>query len=208
MPFNKLKRLLNLKLNRLGDKCLPTDKQNIEEQCNVLLTKSGEITGKQTAGEILTNYNTINQARKINFFNFLVEKLGLDSKEVGRFSVQYEGQPTKENFNKLVSVVEPPRLKLHSRPNQVENVTANLVPMRADLLELIKDHEAFERTNIKYKQILHTRFSRIFLDFQQIDWETPANILVDLILKHKKFVNEKLIEPSKAVLIFLTTFSK
>ena len=133
-----------------GDISIPVDKRKIDEQCYSLLTTTGEISGVQTARAIFANYNSLKQEEKKKFFNFLTENLDLDPELVRTSAIQYQGNPTSENLLKLVSVAEPPRQELLRRLNQAPNATANLVRMRLDLLELIKQNETFKRSDIDF----------------------------------------------------------
>ena len=181
MASSFLKGLLSSLFERRGDLSAPVDKRKIDEQCNALLTTTGEISGIQTARAIFDKYNSFNHEERKNFFNFLTESLDLDPEMVRTSAIQYQGNPTSENLAKLVSVAEPPRQELLRRLNQVPNATANLVRMRLDLLELIKQNETFKRSDIDFTHLLSSWFNRGFLVLRRINWETPANILEKII---------------------------
>ena len=181
MASSFLKGLLSSLFERRGDLSTPVDKRKIDEQCNALLTTTGEISGIQTARAIFDNYNSFNHEERKNFFNFLTENLDLDPEKVRTSAIQYQGNPTSENLAKLVSVAEPPRQELLRRLNQAPNATANLVRMRLDLLELIEQNETFKRSDIDFTHLLSSWFNRGFLVLRRINWETPANILEKII---------------------------
>ena len=181
MRFAKIRKTL-ASLFRRGDKSsFPAEKQNIEEQCNTLLTTSGDISGTQTASAILKNYNSLDQDERIAFFKFLTDSLDIDCDEVIKWAVQYRGNPSTNNFKELVAAAEPRRQILLSRLNQAPDATINLIRMRSDLLKLTKQYEEFKRTDISFEHILSNWFNRGFLKLQPIDWNSPANILEKII---------------------------
>ncbi len=181
MASSFFKGILSSLFERRGDLSTLVDKRKIDEQCNALLTTTGEISGVQTARAIFSNYNSLSYEEKKKFFSYLTEKLDLDPELVGTYAVQYKDNPTSENLAKLIAVAEPPRQELLRRLNQAPNATANLVRMRIDLLELIKQNETFKRSDIDFFHLFSSWFNRGFLVLRRINWETPANILEKII---------------------------
>jgi malonyl-CoA decarboxylase len=70
---------------------------------------------------------------------------------------------------------------LFRRLNRAPGGTSALVALRADLLGLMKGHKDFATLDRDVVHLLSSWFNRGFLVLRRIDWQTPANILEQII---------------------------
>jgi len=77
--------------------------------------------------------------------------------------------------------VEPPRLELLRLLNIAPGGTSAIIRMRELLLQEIKQKPELASLDYDFYHVLSSWFNRGFLQFQQVDWHTPAVILEKLI---------------------------
>ncbi|MBP0438258.1 malonyl-CoA decarboxylase domain-containing protein [Tianweitania sediminis] len=151
------------------------------EMCDALMSNHGEISGIRLAGAILARFETMNEAERIAFFEYLTEQLDVDADAVEKAARAYRDEPDGSRLEALHSVAEPRRQELLRRLNQAPGATGRLVRMRLDLLQLTKTHPQFARTDLDFVHLFKSWFNRGFLLLRHIDWHTPANILEKII---------------------------
>jgi len=81
----------------------------------------------------------------------------------------------------LRNSVEPRRMELLRRLNHVPGATASLVQMRACLLDHMRENPELSRIDVDFQRLFAAWFNRGFLILQEINWNTPANVLEKII---------------------------
>ncbi len=176
-----LSELLTTLLERPTFGWKSTDSHRIREDCVKLLAERAEISGLQLAAKIFGEYDALNDAQKLAFFEFLNEDLDIDPRSVASLAEAYHDAPTPENYQALAKAVEPARQRLFRRLNEAPGATAGIVRMRQGLRELLKDHPHLARTDHDLLHLLRSWFNRGFLVMQQVSWDSPATILEKII---------------------------
>lgn len=189
MPANKrisrlrLAQLLGLspKQNGATPREASRTAQKVIPLCHSLLSERGEVSGRHLATEILEDYQALDAAGAIAFFNLLATEFSPDPVKVGRAGDAYRKAPTPENLAELQRVVEPPRQELFRRLNMAPGGTRVLVEMRARLLKELDAHPGWAPIAADLAHLLNSWFNRGFLTLRRIDWQSPASILEKLI---------------------------
>ena len=158
-----------------------TDSRSIADLCRTLLSSKGEASGVALATEILRRFAESSANERLAFFHLLAEEFDLDAEQVAVRSRDYLSAPGTETLAALIAAAEPQRQELLRRLNFAPGGTAALVRMRAELLGLLRRHEALRRVDADFQHLLASWFNRGFLVLQPIDWRTPAHILEKII---------------------------
>ncbi|MDQ0315243.1 malonyl-CoA decarboxylase [Amorphus orientalis] len=151
------------------------------ELADLLLSSPGEASGVARARELLDGYRALDYAGRTSFFRLLVEKYGADRERLGAACARFMEEPGEKTAKALHTASEPRRLELFRRLNFAPGGTADLVAMRLDLLERLKDHPEFWTLNDDFKSLFQTWFNRGFLILRRIDWQTSAAVLEKII---------------------------
>jgi malonyl-CoA decarboxylase len=173
--------LLATLLDRKSGTVEPNDKRDIYALCRAILSNEGEVSGYKLAATVLARYREFGTEQKITFFQFLNNELDIDALKLAELASAYAKHPSTEGFRNLHRAAEPKRQELLRRLNQTAGATAELVSMRVDLLQLLKDTPELSRTNDDFVHLLRSWFNRGFLVLQQINWRTPALILEKIV---------------------------
>src|SRR5579863_10319164 len=168
-------------LRRVGSSEEKPDANGLIELCEALLSGRGEASGTAMASEVLDRYRDLDADQRRAFFTALSQKFGPDRDKVNKAIEAWMTEPGDGNGGALHFASEPRRQELIRRLNRAPGGTADLVEMRADLLDLMngdKDLAALDRDVV---HLLASWFNRGFLVLRRIDWSTPANILEKII---------------------------
>ncbi len=157
------------------------DKRDIHELCLALLSAQGEISGRKLALLILRQYKSLDEGGKRAFFDFLNNDLDIDPKAVSDLVGAYARDGSAANLAALELAAEPRRQELIRRLNQRSAVTADLVRMRVDLLELIASQPELKRTDLDFTHLFRSWFLRGFLTLKPITWRSPASVLEKIV---------------------------
>jgi len=176
-----LSELLTTLLDRRTFGRKAVDGRQIKEDCMKLLAERAEISGLQLAAKIFGQYETLSDADRIAFFEFLNEDLDIDAALIASLAEAYRETPSPENYQALAKAGEPARQRLFRRLNEAPGATAEIVHMRQDLLALLNDHPQLGRTDHDLQHLLRSWFNRGFLVMQQVTWDSPAAILEKII---------------------------
>ena len=172
-----LSTLFDSRNARLG----ANDGRDIYQLCQALLSQEGDVSGQKLATGILDRYRDLTANEKVAFFQYLNDDLDVDAATLASLALHYAEAPTTDTFKRLSRAAEPKRQELLRRLNQPPGATAELVSMRTDLLRVIKDNPALERTSLDFVHLLRSWFNRGFLVLKQINWDTPARILDKIV---------------------------
>lgn len=154
---------------------------SLENLCGTLLTQKGEASGTALAREILSIYQQLSPAEKLDFFILLDSHFGPDKNAIFKAARAFREAGSGRAWRSLNETVEPQRQRLFRRLNTAPNGTLSLVAMRADLLGLQGENPALEAVDTDLKRLLNFWFNRGFLQLQRIDWRTSATVLEKLI---------------------------
>ncbi|MEW9806026.1 malonyl-CoA decarboxylase [Mesorhizobium marinum] len=149
--------------------------------CHNLLRSRGEAIALATAAEILRRYRKQDRAQRIGFFRMLLDEFGPDMEPLVAAARAFSTSPDERAAEALHRLSEPRRQDLFRMLNQSAHGTAELIRMRADLLDVLPDHPELEPVDKDFQHLFRSWFNRGFLELRRIDWDTPAAILERII---------------------------
>jgi malonyl-CoA decarboxylase len=152
--------------------------------CRRLLSVRGEANSAVVAASALAAWQHLPDAAQLRFFELLAAELGPDPKVVLEAARRFAAAPTAEHLMQLTAVVEPPRQELLRRLNRAEGGTAVIVQMRRRLLRSLETHPALAAVEADLLHLLSSWFNPGFLELQQVDWNSPAQLL-EKIIQHE-----------------------
>ncbi|MCJ8142493.1 malonyl-CoA decarboxylase [Ancylobacter sp. A5.8] len=153
----------------------------LAELCEQLLSGRGEASGTALAREILILYRSLKTAEKIAFFEALAGVFGPDKARLDKAVARYVADPTPAALAELHGASEPRRQELIRRVNLAPGATAQLVAMRAELLDILRRRADLAEVDRDFTHLFASWFNRGFLVLRRIDWSTPANVLEKII---------------------------
>jgi malonyl-CoA decarboxylase len=168
-------------LRRGGSSDAKQDASDLIELCEALLSGRGEASGTAMAREVLDRYRNLDTAGRLTFFEALARNYGPDREKLAQAIEAWRAQPSDDDASDLHFASEPRRQELFRRLNRAPGGTSELVALRADLLALMKGHKDFATLDRDVVHLLSSWFNRGFLVLRRIDWQTPANILEQII---------------------------
>src|SRR5579859_7527971 len=168
-------------LRRNGPTDGKDDASDLAELCEALLSGRGEASGTAMAREVLDRYHDLNDDGRRMFFEALARDFGPDKEKLAKAIEAWQALPGDGNGSNLHFASEPRRQELIRRLNRAPGGTGDLVAMRADLLDLLKDNTKLAALDRDVTHLLSSWFNRGFLVLRKIDWSTPANILEKII---------------------------
>ena len=160
---------------------LQSDRRPLSALADDLVGTTGEISGLAIAEDILSRFEIMDDAQKLEFFNYLATAMNIDPASVRRTLEAYEKIPSKASYRAFASAVEPARQEMVRRLNRVPGATGALVRMRADLLRIGRGVPDLEALDLDFRHLFSSWFNRGFLVLRPINWESPAHILEKII---------------------------
>lgn len=157
------------------------DSRNIKALCDAIFSEKGEVSGVKLAASVLSKYEALDDDKKLDFFNHVVEHFNLDPDAMIEAAETYKQERTSKNLLRLTQLAEPRHRELLRRLNQVPGGTDKLVHMREDLLDLLREKPQLSGFDVDFQHLFASWFNRGFLVLSPIDWKTPANILEKII---------------------------
>ncbi len=158
-----------------------SDDRPTQELAIDLLGNHGEVSGGSLAALILDRYAAMEPDEKRTFFAFMTHELEIDPEQVTSTLATYQENPSKASYRAFAAACEPRRQELARRLNQIPGATGQLVGMRKDLLELIRDTPELAPLDVDLKHLFASWFNRGFLVLRPINWSSPAEILEKII---------------------------
>ena len=146
-----------------------------------LLGSIGEVSGVTMAHTVLDRYEAMSAREKLAFFEFMTHELEINPDEVVTSLKAYKADPNKDTYRSFAIASEPKRQELARRLNQVPGATGQLVQLRKDLLQVIKDRPDLGPLDVDLKHLFASWFNRGFLVLRPINWSSPADILEKII---------------------------
>jgi malonyl-CoA decarboxylase len=152
--------------------------------CRRLLSARGEANSAVHAATALQQYQLLSEPLQLRVFEHLNQDFGLDPARVLEAAQQYAVTPTVQTLKNLTSVAEPPRQELLRRLNRAPGGTALIVQMRRQLLRVLPLHPQLAAVEADFFHLLSSWFNPGFLEMQQVDWNSPAQLL-EKIIQHE-----------------------
>ena len=158
-----------------------TEGKTTVELADALLGSIGEVSGATLARSILDRYAVMAPNEKLDFFEFMTDKLEIDPEYVIKALDAFKIDPSKATYQAFAEASEPKRQELARRLNQVPGATGQLVKLRKDLLGMVKDRPKLGPLDVDLKHLFSSWFNRGFLVLRPINWSSPADILEKII---------------------------
>jgi len=152
--------------------------------CRHLLSERGEANGARLASQALEHYGRLPQAARLRFFEILARDFSPDPPRVLAAAQLYAQAPTAEHLIALGVAAEPPRQELLRRLNRAAGGTAFIVQMRLQLLGALRSHPELAALEADLSHLLNSWFNPGFLEVQQVDWNSSAQLL-EKIIQHE-----------------------
>lgn len=156
--------------------------ENIVSQCRDLVSVGGEASGTALASEIIGTYRALDRSDKIDILRLLNTEFAMDTEALAEAARRYAQTPDDDALRRLEAAIDSPRQELFRRLNMAPGGTAAIVQMRALLIDSLKEYPELKAFEADLRHLLSSWFNRGFLQFERIDWRTPAVILEKLIL--------------------------
>lgn len=150
-------------------------------RCHELVSVLGEASGTALASEIIDAYRALSTDERLDVLVRLGEGFSTDEAALIDAARQYADTPDDTTYEALAHAIESPRQELFRRLNMAPGGTTAIVEMRALLLSQLRQHPELKSFEQDLKHLLSSWFNRGFLQFERIDWRTPAVILEKLI---------------------------
>lgn len=167
--------------HRRGAAGTEPDGRPLTELADALVGSAGETSGLALAEEILSRFDTLDSAEKLDFFYYIAGAMNIDPETVRTTLDAYEREPSKATYQAFAAAAEPARQELIRRLNRVPGATGALVNMRADLLRLGGKDPELQALDLDFRHLFASWFNRGFLVLRPISWESPAHILEKII---------------------------
>ena len=166
-----------LELTRLSGK----REQSLEQLCDEMMRQKGEASSIALADQLLQQFALADAKQRLSFFTYLLVEQAADATEVNDAIDAYRVEPSLTRLSELRQVLDPPRREVIRTLNTAPNGTLSLVQFRSELLDLVGVNPALDVVDKDLSYLLQEWFNRGFLELRQIDWQTPAFILEQLI---------------------------
>lgn len=150
-------------------------------QCHDLVSAHGEASGTALASRILDGYLALEDSARFDVLLRLDDAFAPDSESLAAAARSYADSPDDGTYHALAKAIEAPRQELFRRLNMAPGGTAAIVGMRQLILSRLREHPEIKAFEQDLKHLLSSWFNRGFLQFEQIDWRTPAVVLEKLI---------------------------
>ena len=156
-------------------------RQGLQALVDALMKGQGEATGMAIANQLLRHYAALDRDLRVVFFRYLAEVLKPDEARVKAAVKAYGEEASDANLMALQEAVESPRQEFFRRLNMAPGATAQIVQMRKELLEFVREEPSLQPIDRDLFHLLQSWFNRGFLVLRRIDWQTPAAILEKII---------------------------
>ena len=148
--------------------------------CHSLVRDVSEAEGLKISRQILDIFAAADVAEKAAFFFAVSREFGPDDTALSAAVANWTPGDI-DAARALHFVAEPQTQELIRTINRVPGATAELVAMRADLLEHAKQNPQLRGLDSDFQHLFASWFNRGFLEMRQINWSTSAQILEKII---------------------------
>jgi malonyl-CoA decarboxylase len=153
----------------------------IVDECHDLVSAHGEASGTALASRIVEGYLNLDDDERFQVLLRLDAAFSPDKDALTAAARAYADAPDDARYWTLADAIEAPRQELFRRLNMAPGGTTAIVGMRELILSRLRDHPEIKSFERDLKHLLSSWFNRGFLQFERIDWRTPAVVLEKLI---------------------------
>ena len=152
------------------------------QDCRNLLSERGEANGRHIAQLVIDQIDALDDDSRGRFFEHLARDFSPDPKLVVAAAVAYAKAPNlAEHQVRLSQLAEPPRQELFRRLNRAPGGTAAIVRLRRRLLDRKQRSTDLAALEHDLLHLLSSWFNPGFLQLRRVDWNSPAQLLEQLI---------------------------
>lgn len=151
------------------------------QACRRLLSERGEANSTAIARELLDAYGALDDVGRAAFFTHLAADFNPDPKALLACADAYARAPGAGTLAPLLLAAEPPRQELLRRLNRLPGGTARIVAMRHTLLGHVRALPELAAVEADFQHLLSSWFNPGFLQVRCVDWNSPAQLLEQLI---------------------------
>ncbi|MEO7337352.1 MAG: malonyl-CoA decarboxylase [Caldimonas sp.] len=144
----------------------------------------GEANSVAIARDLVTLFGALPDDQQAVFFDRLASDFSPDPKAVLQSAQAYANEPNAPNLLRLTRSAEPPRQELLRRVNRTPGGTSSIVAMRRALLARLKKEPSLQAVEADFLHLLSSWFNPGFLQLQRVDWNSPAQLL-EQIIRHE-----------------------
>lgn len=155
--------------------------KSMNQLCQALLQRKGEASGTALAKDVVDSFHRMNSKEKLTFLEMLTTEFGPDTAIINEAAKHYLQAQDFGSLQKLTKALESPRMDLIRMINFAPGGIAAIIKMRELVLKDLKGRKTLLPLEADLFHLLSAWFNRGFLDFQQINWNTPAVILEKII---------------------------
>ena len=152
--------------------------------CRRLLSERGAANSVAIARKLVNRFQALPDEQQGRFFERLSEDFGPDPAAVLTSAQAYASDPSSHNLLRLTQLAEPPRQELLRRINRLPGGTSDIVAMRRALLARVDRQPELQAVEADFLHLLSSWFSPGFLQLQRVDWNSPAQLL-EQIIRHE-----------------------
>lgn len=162
--------------------------RSLLDDCRRLLSERGEANSLGIARDLVARFSGLPDELRTSFFERLAHDFSPDPQRVLASARAYAERPDAHNLLALTRSAEPPRQELLRRINRTPGGTASIVAMRRALLARVARQPELEAVEADFLHLLSSWFNPGFLQLQRVDWNSPAQLLEQII--HHEAVHE------------------
>ena len=152
--------------------------------CKRLLSERGEANSVAIARDLVARFRALPEDQQSTFFERLSRDFSPDPKAVLQSAQAYASDPNAGNLLRLTQLAEPPRQELLRRINRSPGGTSSIVAMRRALLARVNKQPELQAVEADFLHLLSSWFNPGFLQLQRVDWNSPAQLL-EQIIRHE-----------------------
>ena len=152
--------------------------------CKRLLSERGEANSVAIARDLVARFRALPEDQQGTFFERLSRDFSPDPKAVLQSAQAYASDPNAGNLLRLTQLAEPPRQELLRRINRSPGGTSSIVAMRRALLARVNKQPELQAVEADFLHLLSSWFNPGFLQLQRVDWNSPAQLL-EQIIRHE-----------------------
>ncbi len=155
--------------------------RTLMRDCRRLLSERGEADSASASASLIARFQALNADEQLAFFGRLREEFDPDPKAVLAAAQAFAAEPNADHLMALTAAAESPRQELLRRINRQSGGTAAIVGMRRALLERLPKQPELRAVEADFLHLLSSWFNPGFLQLQKVDWQSPAQLLEQLI---------------------------
>ncbi len=152
--------------------------------CKRLLSERGEVNSIAIARDLVARFHALPEDQQTTFFERLSSDFSPDPGAVLQSAQAYASEPSAGNLLRLTQLAEPPRQELLRRINRSPGGTSSIVAMRRALLGRVHKQPELQVVEADFLHLLSSWFNPGFLQLQRVDWNSPAQLL-EQIIRHE-----------------------